>query len=223
MKNGIVIQCCTPYPGVAMMELTKERHQQYCEKYDLDFQYFVGKMLDRPIETGGWDRIALVRRALEKGYEYVAWLDPDTMIYDFETDLRKAFQVGKIGACWHRIPQLDHWNTGVFYVHNTQETRDFVDTWLNTYPAPRDGWLEQGVFNRMARQGRTVVTISDKWNATLNVNMVPDAVVLGFHGQGNTEQRIKLMCDTLEKIATKKANEAQAKSEVKDDTIRTET
>lgn len=218
MKDGIVIQCCTPYPGVAMMELTKERHEQYCKKYDLDFQYFVGNVLDRPIETGGWDRIELVRRALDEGYQYVAWLDPDTMIYDFETDLREAFQVGKIGACWHRIPQLDHWNTGVLYFHNTQETRDFVDKWLNTYPAPRDGWLEQGVFNRMARQGRTVVTLSDKWNATLNVNMVPDAVVLGFHGQGNTKQRIKLMQDILE-IANKKAYEAQAKSEVNNDTI----
>jgi len=130
------------------------------------------------------------------------------MIIDFESTLEDAIVRDKIGACWHRIPQLNHWNVGVMYIHNSSDTREFIDKWLASYPPPRDGWNEQGVFNRMGREGNTVVTVSDKWNATIDVNMVPDAVVLGFHGQGGANDRYEMMSRTLEKISTKKAKDS---------------
>jgi hypothetical protein len=122
------------------------------------------------------------------------------MIADMETDLRDAIQAGKIGACWHRIPQINHWNVGVLYLDNSEPVRDFISDWLASYPAPKDGWFEQGVFNRMAMKSKTVVTLSDKWNATINVSMVPDAVVLGFHGAGNAQQRYGLMKQALAEL-----------------------
>lgn len=211
MNNAILIQCATPYPGTDMMELTKAHHEVYCQRHAIDFQYFIGNVLDRPITLGGWDRIELMRRAMEKGYEYVAWIDPDVLIFRPEIDIRKAFEPGKIGVCWHRIPQLHHWNTGVMYVHNTPKTYQFIVEWLASYPAPDDGWLEQGVFNRMARAGDLVVTLSDKWNATIDVSMVPDAVVLGFHGQGDTlrpNYRLDLMRSFLGQIAKRESAQA---------------
>ena len=193
-----------------MLEVTEERHRKYCKRHGIYYRPVIGNPLPEipPEEVGNWARIKLIKDALDEGFDCVYWLDADTIIYDAEVDLSGAIEEGKIGACWHRIPQLNHWNIGALYIHNTEETRKFIADWLASYPPPNDGWFEQGVFNRLARKSKVVVTVSDKWNATLDVSMVPDAVVLGFHGQGDTEYRINEMKQTLTKLPNVKANDS---------------
>ena len=217
MNNAVLIQHAYKGEFEPMMELTKERHAAYCERFGFDFWHEVYNM-SRPMETGAWAKIELMQKALDKGYEYIVWIDADAMIYDVDTDLREAIQRNKIGACWHRIPQLNHWNVGVLYLHNSVAVRNVVENWWASYPAPNDGWFEQGVFNRIGKENNTIVTISDRWNATLDVNMVPDAVVLGFHGQGNAKQRYEIMKATMARFSTKEAKDS-GQSEVNDDTI----
>ena len=200
MNNAVLIQHSYPGPFEKMLELTREHNNTYCNRYDFDYWLETFEKESLPMSQGAWLKIELIQRAMQQGYRDIVWLDADAMIVDVETDLRDAIQHNKIGACWHRIPQLNHWNVGVLYISNTDETRRFVDDWLASYPPPANGWFEQGVFNRMGLQSKTVVTISDKWNATIDVNMVPDAVVLGFHGQGNAEHRYKLMQQTYERL-----------------------
>jgi len=201
MNNTVLIQQIYPdTPGVKMLELTRAHHQAYCDKWDMDYWCEISNPLPTyDVALGSWGKIGLIFQAMDQGYRNIIWLDADTLIVDLQTDLRDAIQLNKIGACWHRIPQLNHWNVGALYIDNTPETFAFVDEWLASYP-PKPQWLEQGEFNRLARQSRTVVTLSDKWNSTLDVSMVPDAVVLGFHGQGNTEYRYNLMKQTYDKL-----------------------
>ena len=207
MNNAVLIQHA--YVGVfePLMELTKEHHATYCERHNFDYWYEIGE-IERPKEHGAWAKVKLILKALEKGYEFIVWLDADAMIYDADVDLREAIQADKIGVCWHRIPQLNHWNVGVMYLHNSVAVQNIIDNWWASYPAPADGWFEQGVFNRISISNKTVVTISDRWNATFDVNMVPDAVVLGFHGQRDAQYRLKLMQQALDKIATRKLNDS---------------
>jgi nucleotide-diphospho-sugar transferase len=195
----LVIQHAEPKVGYkydAMLELTRDHHRAYCVKhgYDYDAEISIHPVYD--IMNGGWAKIEMIQDALRSGYDNIIWLDADTLIIDTSVPLVDAIQQNKIGVCWHRIPQLEHWNVGALYISNAVETRAFVDEWLAT-PNQYDGWNEQGVFNRMARKSKTVVTLSDKWNATLDVSMVPDAVVLGFHGQPN---RYELMKQTYNKL-----------------------
>ena len=201
MNDAIIIQ--QVYPGMgyeAMLELTKPRNISYCNQWHMDYQVQIDAVVPEwPISAGGWAKLVLIQRALDKGYKYVIWLDADALIYDTDTDLREACPDG-IGACWHRIPQLHHWNVGVMYMQNTGAVREFVYNWIEKYPGDNDGWNEQGVFNRMGKKSRIIHTLSDKWNATLNVNIVPDAVVLGYHGCGNASQRLQLMTDTLKRL-----------------------
>ena len=203
MNNAILIQQAYTVGGFdALLELTKTRNEVYCALHNFDFLCTVEDG-DRPSSMGAWQKVALIKDAMLKGYEYIIWLDADALIYDTAADLREACEIDKIGACWHRIPQLHHWNVGVLYIHNSPETRTFIDAWSNSYPPPNDGWYEQGVFNGMAKMTNTVVTVSDKWNATINVNMVPDAVVIGYHGQGSAKNRLEMMTRTLETLNQK--------------------
>ncbi len=185
-----------------MLKLTKARHFIYCELHAMDFQCVESASSPKyaDVHEGGWGKIELIIRALEQGYRQVIWLDSDAMIKDLSADLRDGC-VNGIGVCWHRIPQLNHWNTGVMYFRNTPDVIDFCSEWLAGYPGDKTvGWAEQGIFNKLAKTSRVVQTISDRWNATLNYSMVPDAVVLGFHGYGTPPERFEAMKVTLQNL-----------------------
>jgi hypothetical protein len=201
MNNAILIQ--QVYKGLdyePMLELTKQRNQDYCTAHNFDYECLIGTLSDKYADAnkGGWVKIEMIQRALQKGYEYIVWLDADALIKDLDTDLRDACPKG-IGACWMRIPQLNHWNVGVLYIQNSQAVKNFVAEWLDTYPGEKQ-WMEQGEFNKLAMKSKIVQTISDRWNATINYSMVPDAVVLGFHGYGDANQRLGAMNATLEAL-----------------------
>ena len=202
--NAVLIQQAHPGLGYeGMIELTRKRNEDYCKRWAFDYQVHLETVVPEfDPKLGSWEKIELIRRALET-YEFVVWLDADAMIYDVDTDLRKACE--GVGACWHRIPQLHHWNVGAMYFKNAPEVKDFINEWLSKYPGARDGWNEQGEFNRLAMKSKLVKTLSDRWNATLSVNMVPDAVVLGFHGCGSAKERHALMEQAL-KISDQKAS-----------------
>jgi hypothetical protein len=212
MRNAIVIQQAYPDQGFAkLLELTQEHHKQYCEKHKLDYLAVFDYVYEHNTDYGAWAKVELIRKALHDGYDQVIWLDSDTLIKDTSVNVCDGVPDFGIGACWHRIPQLHHWNVGALYIDKCRATKDFIDKWLASYP-PKEGWFEQGVFNQLAMKDKTVVTISDKWNATFDVSMCPDAVVLGFHGQGSANQRLNLMKETMEALFPKQ--KAQGEAEV---------
>ncbi len=207
MNNAVLIQQCWQgdVGGLGdyepLMQFTKERNQAYCDKHGFDFVYHVGTVDPKyeNVRSGGWVKIELILKALEQGYQYIVWLDPDTLIKDMDTDLRDACPKG-IGACWMRLQQpegmYNHWNVGVLYLQNSDVVHEFMKDWLASFPGERK-WMEQGEFNKLGMKRDVVQTISDRWNATLNYSIVPDAVVLGFHGNGTAETRLEMMQDTL--------------------------
>jgi hypothetical protein len=210
MNNAVLIQQVWPEDYgtgsyVPLIELTKERNEAYCEQHHFDYVYQIGTegLTKTNLLDGCWSKVEMMKRALAQGYEYIVWLDVDALIYDTDTDLRDAF-VNGIGACWMRIPQLHHWNVGVLYVRNTPQSIKFIDDWLALYPGGQQ-WREQGEFNKLALASKVVQTIADRWNATLNYSMVPDAVVLGYHGNGDAKQRYDMMQKTLQQKAQRGA------------------
>jgi len=176
---------------VDMQRLIYPRHSAYCASHNIDFWNIQGGMEEgRGVEAGAWAKVGLVRQAL-KDYEFVFWVDVDAAIMDFETDLRDAIKDINIGGCVHdpaKSPFLTankidkHVNVGVLYFRNTDLTKEFMEKWYNAYPGERR-WSEQGSFNKLMKEMPKVVTvIDDKWNATVNVNMVENPVIYGWHG-----------------------------------------
>ena len=195
----IVIQRAEPMPGFEydkMLELTRAHHAAYCYQHGYEYDCKIEKSERHDIMNGGWEKIKLILEAMQSGYENIIWLDADTLITDVNIPLIDAIQPNKIGACWQRIPQLNHWNVGALYIHNSPETQLFCNEWYAS-PNAHDGWNEQGAFNRLALKNKTVTTISDRWNSTIYVGVVPDTVVLGFHGLGDRYKTMQQSFDYL--------------------------
>lgn len=178
---------------IDMQRLTYPRQSAYCAAKNIDFWSFQGGISKSEIdnvEIGSWTKIKLVLDAL-KEYEYVFWVDVDAAVMDFETDLRDACKDINIGGCvhdpknseWLRTNKIDkHINVGVLYVRNTDISKQFFEKWLACYPGDKR-WNEQGSFNELIKDMPEAVTvIDDKWNATVNANMVEKPVIKGWHG-----------------------------------------
>lgn len=190
---------------VDMQRLTYPRMSAYCAGHNIDYWNIQGGMdFGMPGESGAWAKVVLVNQAL-RDYEYIFWVDVDAAVMDFQTDLRDACKDINIGACVHD-PAKSKWlqqnkverhvNVGVLYVRNTETSRLFFEKWLASYPGV-ERWAEQGAFNNLVQEIPEAVTeIDDKWNATVNVNMVEKPVVMGWHGVP-LHQRFLMMKERL--------------------------
>ena len=162
MNDAVLIQHIYPdTPGVKLFDLTRENHQRYCDSFGIDYHCVIddpAPHLDKNL--GNWAKVELINQAM-RSYSDIIWLDADTIIKDTSVNLRYAIQTRKIGACWQRIPQLPqgHWNVGALYIHNSEETRAFIDAWIAAYPPPQDGWLEQGIFQRCFKIVRNIAKL----------------------------------------------------------------
>jgi hypothetical protein len=218
MNNAVIIQQCLSSGGYTgnwsgifydMLRLTQQRHAAYARAHGFDYWCIMGDV--HPGKQGGaWDKIALVLDALRRGYEYIVWLDTDAAVMDFEADLRDALPDGAcVGAVVHdpaRSPFLRqnqvprHQNVGVLYVRNDPRSVKFFEDWLAAWPGlpGLERWAEQGVFNKLAEDVDFVVGVDDKYNATVEVNMVDHPVVKGWHGVMPPERRLAMMRGELQ-------------------------
>ena len=200
MNDALLIQHCSGNsPHINLLKITATKNLEYCMRHKFDFSMVING--ERPV-TGHWDAVRLVREAMDLPYKYIVYLDADAIIVDMEHDLRKGCPEGKIGACRHILTnppfsmELDHLNVGVLYYSNCQETRDFVDKWLDKFPGtPQPAWWEQGAMNDI--NDGTVVEIDAKYNSTFPVNHVENPVVSGFHGRGDVRTQFDLMVSQI--------------------------
>lgn len=167
-----------------MAHINDERNKKYCAARGFDYELHIGTIDPKYADynVGSWVKVEQMIRACKKDYKYVVSLEPDTLIKDLDADLRDGCPRG-IGACYHRHHIATQWNVGAIYMTNTPEVRAFLDKWIGQFPA-EPVWRDNGAYNVVAMKDKTATTISDRWNATLDVNMVPDAAVIGFHGVG---------------------------------------
>ena len=202
MNDALIIQHVSENSAhVNLLRATASRNMEYCLRHKMDIEMLVSG--PTPLK-GDWDKVKLIRSAMELPYKYIIYLDADTVITDMGHDLRQGVPNGKIGCVRHVLTSppynvnLDHLNVGVMLIDNCEATKAFVDKWLAGYPGtPEPAWWEQGVLNDI--NDGTVVEISARYNSTGNVNPCPDPVIIGFHGQGDVAQRFNAMLLTIGK------------------------
>jgi hypothetical protein len=109
-----------------MVRDNEPRHRAYCERWDIEYKAYFAT----DVQPSASMRIAPVLQALESGHSHVFWIDADAAIIKFDTDLRDSVtdknwlgmrrcDVGWSGRNWH-------WQTGVFYIKNCEESIRFI-------------------------------------------------------------------------------------------------
>ena len=202
IRDSIIIQASWGDLFQDMMRITYQRHSAYAKALNFDYWHINGHIHPETF-PGGWDKIYLIKYAMQHGYKNIAWIDADAAIMDFEADLRDALKDKPfdIGACLHTPEKSEylkqnnvppHMNVGVMYWRVTDKSKQFIDDWLAAYPGDKR-WREQGTFNELAKVGGVVGHVDDKWNATVNVNMVDKPAVKGYHGISPVINRFNMM------------------------------
>src|SRR5262249_9727637 len=130
---------------VQLLDLSASRHSAYARKHGLTFWSVRGDLQFE--RTPHWNKIVLIRQALQLGFEMAVWLDADTLIVDPSQDVRWGLPDGPpIGLCRHPTPwngQPWHWNSGVILVRNTELARSFFDqVWA---AGPVEHWWQEQV------------------------------------------------------------------------------
>jgi hypothetical protein len=209
MRNAIILQ--QAYDEIApnggcfsdMLRLSMQRHAAYARSHNMDYQAYFGDYSDRDVWTGGWSKIKMIMDALDKGFQYIFWVDTDAAIIDFNADLRDAFTDKFIGVCEHNESKFPkewkvptHLNVGVMFVKNGAGVREFIQKWWDTFPGDKR-WLEQGAFNELAKDSELVFKMNDRYNATVNVNMCDNPVIIGWHGISPVSKRLGMMKQTM--------------------------
>ena len=201
-RSTLLIQQCYAGSEYAKMHvLTYPDNLAYSQRHKMDYYIFHGNITPE-FETGNgaWAKLLLILNALRAGYEYVIYLDVDTVIADPSADLREACpQQGGIGMTLHYPEGHTEGvlNTGVIYVKNCPQVVELVWYWMQWYPGPAGNWYEMSTINLLANISeirKLVIPVDAKYNSTRKANNhVDDAVVEGFHGEGSISQRMELM------------------------------
>jgi hypothetical protein len=171
-----------------LLGATVLHHQKYCERHAVTYLPCFGRVAyDR---HPNWDRLPLLLMALDSGlFELVIWMDADTVIVDFETDLREATgEFTHIGLAANPVSWRGwgfHFNFGVAYVRATRESLDFLRQLRNLGPVENEHhWENQGALHTLLQRGGFHVDrIDNRWNSAAH-NNVPHPVVRAFHGVG---------------------------------------
>jgi len=197
MNDAIILQQI--YAGSEYAEavkLTLPRHLDYARLHNFDYDFYYGDIIKEwPLSAGGWAKLPIIIRALERGYKYIVWMDADSLIADMSADLRKGCPPDGIGFVVHSA-DVKHFNVGNIYITSSPRVREFLLDWVSWYPGPAS-WHEQAVLNLLALApvySGIVQEIDPKYNSCRSGGShVPGAVVEGFHGEGDVANRIKLM------------------------------
>lgn len=203
-KNKAVLLQSAWGTHAALLDISERCHSAYAERHGMTYWCIRGRIHDRSAST--WDRIPLICAILGMNmFEYVFWLDSDTLIIDHSQDLRDALSKDKwLGMVIHYIPDKlpRHLNNGVIYIRNTPEASVYFkqvwDQWSVPYP-----WAEQSAMHRSLEEkpgcdGFEVV--DDRWNCGMTVNPTENPVVMAWHGCGNVAYRSRAMREALSEM-----------------------
>jgi ADP-heptose:LPS heptosyltransferase len=194
-----------------MLNLSHDLYNAYAARHGLTYCCVRG-----PVQSQRhpfWNKIRLIQMMLAAGFEFVVWLDADTLVVRPEVDIRSALRDGApIAMCRNPLPWRDqpwHYNAGVIMVRNTGAARWFFDEVWRAGHVENHAWQEQARINELTQKHENLVQrLDDKWNCTKGVNPTHDPVILAWHGQG--PKAVKLMAAALAACKRKSARHCSA-------------
>jgi lipopolysaccharide biosynthesis glycosyltransferase len=150
---------------------------------------------------GGWIKIEPILALLAEGFDYVLWLDADTIVARTDIDIRNVTQQSAhLHMAWHKpLPRPGgdpaHFNTGVMLIRASDWSRKFFAQVWDVGPREHrwndqatilhllgfDGALGTGK-NRENAMSHPVGWLNITWNSIPQVCALEDPVVWHFAG-----------------------------------------
>jgi hypothetical protein len=174
-----------------------------------DYEFRVVERGDYPRE-GHWLKIEAIRDELAAGFDFVLWLDVDTLIVRTDVDIRSAIQPGAdLHMVWHDTPPAiapPHFNTGVMLIRSSDWSRKFFERVWETGQLPHF-WKDQAAIlhllgfddilnlgpGRSDEPNRKRITKLDlAWNSMVGVVIAQDPIIHHYAGAGQ-DLRLRLM------------------------------
>lgn len=109
-----------PVARLGLLPFLVQRNKAYAAARGYDYRLVNSQDVDLPVY---WLNPLLVRRALDEGYDLVAWLDTDAVAHDHGRRIEDLFEGGEIMVAAGDNPfWTSRFNAGVFFVRNAAGT-----------------------------------------------------------------------------------------------------
>lgn len=196
MKVAIVQFDNRPPERLGPMMRLVERNRAYAARHGYDHQFVDAAPFDLPVY---WQKPALIRRALEAGYDLALWLDTDAVVHDLERRIEDLFEGPEAMVA---APDNPHWtgpfNAGVFAARGPAGAK-VMERWGKLFAGTKwtrtetawmclDEWAgpsyEQGAFTQrllkvLVETGK--LRLAD-WRLLQSPEPIPEAFTLHFPG-----------------------------------------
>ncbi len=221
IKNKILIVSYDTRAESELVKLHNRNIECYVSKNKVDYKFFTECTSSvKHIHNPYWCKIFLVAEYLPD-YEYVLWLDTDTLILEQETDFKKLFDSFPLSDFFIGVDKnSDTLNAGVFCIKNSERgvqflkqlteiyiNNEYEDLCIDKETSKLNGlWAgycyEQGIMNYLMKNKiySPFVKIFDG-SVFFNSHRKPKSVVPIMHLYG---PRIEDKIETFKKIEKKK-------------------
>lgn len=188
--------------SIPLLELTHRRNELYSLKFDVDYQVTVGRGIYNA--PPNWQKIPLIRQALEYGYGEVCWLDTDAVIVDTSVDIFPKLDkhIALADFYCYEVQPWDHfYNSGVMFIKNTEESRRLFDWVWHTREREQnhhvDGLYEENHINDYLHvHPELVQSLPHKLNCWQKYcKSDNNTIISGFHAMENKYELIKELVD----------------------------
>lgn len=129
-KNKILIITFDNRPNEEYIVMHNNNVQKYCKKWGYEYKFY-----DKCNYNIYWCKIYMVLDALKSNnWDYVMWLDSDTIIKDFDLDLGNVLNnySSDIFAGSDNIEERDLVNAGIFIIKNSHKGRQYLQDCINS-------------------------------------------------------------------------------------------
>ncbi|MFA4952608.1 MAG: hypothetical protein WC584_00105 [Candidatus Pacearchaeota archaeon] len=123
--------------------------KKYAKKYGFDIRLFNEIKSNRP---PAWNKILITQRLLNdpKKYDFIYWIDSDTLFFRFDEDIRQEIEPDKdFYLVKTNYPGFDIPLTGAFLIRNSEWSKKFLkDTW-NLKKYTYHNWWENAAVDEL--------------------------------------------------------------------------
>jgi hypothetical protein len=213
MSKALLFQLGVGPTWAPLLKASEPWHQACCVKHRIDMWQIQSQAY--PHIPVIWQVPIYMNWAFDRGYEFVVYLDADTLIVNQDVDLREALREKPLGMIRGQVPGGEplHYNAGAIYARNESH---IVDLWAEmsrlTPPTMNEqsAWWKdpnnsQTVLNRLIDQGWAdyVESIDRRWNSTVESE---NTVVLAWHGVPTAGNKLAAMRKRIESCGQVRAS-----------------